>query len=69
MTPEGRAIAIGLMICGVGMFGALSGIVASLFLGKSAQENTLAEEVRLLREGRRRGESGERVERREMITD
>jgi len=31
VTPEGRVIAIGLMICGVGMFGALSGIVASLF--------------------------------------
>jgi voltage-gated potassium channel len=50
VTPEGRFIAICLMISGVGLFGALSGIVASLFLGKSADENAFTEEVRLLRE-------------------
>lgn len=50
VTVEGRVIAIGLMIAGVGMFGALSGIVASLFLGKSADESALAEEVRSLRQ-------------------
>jgi len=33
VTLEGRVIAMGLMICGVGVFGTLSGLVASYFLG------------------------------------
>ncbi len=64
VTPEGRVIAIGLMISGVGLFGALSGIVASLFLGKSDDGGSaVAEEVRLLREelARQRVGSGRRT--------
>lgn len=34
VTTEGRVVGIVLMICGVGMFAGLSGLVASLFLGK-----------------------------------
>lgn len=37
-TIEGRIIAMVLMLCGVGLFGVLSGFVASLLLGKSAEE-------------------------------
>jgi voltage-gated potassium channel len=37
-TTEGRAIAMVLMLCGVGLFGVLSGFVASLLLGKKAEE-------------------------------
>ena len=33
ITTEGRVIGIVLMVCGVGMFAGLSGLVASLFLG------------------------------------
>jgi voltage-gated potassium channel len=33
VTTEGRVIGIVLMVCGVGMFAALSGLVASVFLG------------------------------------
>jgi voltage-gated potassium channel len=49
VTAEGRIIAIGLMIAGVGMFGALSGIIASLFLGKSEDDSTVVTEIRALR--------------------
>ena len=55
VTPEGRIVAGCLMIAGVGLFGALSGIVASVFLGKPAEESSLAAEVRLLREELERG--------------
>jgi voltage-gated potassium channel len=37
-TTEGRVIAIVLMLAGVGMFSVLSGVVASLILGKKASE-------------------------------
>jgi voltage-gated potassium channel len=50
VTTAGRTIAIGLMVAGVGMFGALSGIVASVFLGKGDNENAVLAEVKLLRE-------------------
>ena len=32
MTTEGRILAMGLMVAGVGMFGGLGGLAASLFL-------------------------------------
>ena len=38
VTPEGRALAAGLMIAGVGLFGTFSGFVASWFLKPSANE-------------------------------
>ncbi len=34
-TTEGRILAMALMIAGVGMFGGLSGLVASIFLSDS----------------------------------
>jgi voltage-gated potassium channel len=45
-TTEGRVIAMVLMLCGVGLFGVLSGFVASLLLGKAAeQENAEHKEL------------------------
>ena len=38
-TTEGRVIAMVLMFAGVGLFGTLSGLVASFFLGKQPQES------------------------------
>jgi voltage-gated potassium channel len=54
LTPEGRLIASALMLCGVGLFGTLSGFVASAFLkpaekGQSADLDTLLAEVRELK--------------------
>jgi len=54
VTPEGRIIASFLMVCGVGLFGTLSGFVASWFLRPSHDEHesdlaVLTEEVRQLR--------------------
>src|SRR6185503_19606655 len=43
VTSEGRAIAMVLMLAGVGLFGTLSGLVASFFLGAKQDE----EEVEL----------------------
>jgi voltage-gated potassium channel len=45
ITIEGRIIAMVLMLCGVGLFGVISGFVASLLVGKNAEEekNELAE--------------------------
>jgi voltage-gated potassium channel len=46
-TTEGRVIAMVLMLCGVGLFGVLSGFVASLLLGKnSEEENSELAEIR-----------------------
>lgn len=42
---EGRVIAMVLMLCGVGLFGVLSGFVASVLLGKKSEENTELKEV------------------------
>lgn len=58
VTTGGRVIASCLMFAGVGMFGALSGIIASVFLGRPNGESALAAEVRQLREEleRQRGE-------------
>src|SRR4030095_13844039 len=47
-TMEGRIIAMVLMFSGVGLFGTLSALVASLFLGRTDEEN--ATEKRLLAE-------------------
>jgi voltage-gated potassium channel len=51
VSTEGRLIAMVLMISGVGLFGTLSGIVASVFLGaQSAEtENEMAEVLARLR--------------------
>lgn len=49
VTPEGRAVAAALMVAGVGLFGAMSGIVASLFLGQSKEQDDLLGEVRAMR--------------------
>jgi hypothetical protein len=38
-----------LMIAGVGLFGALSGLVASLFLGVREDQKALAAEIRAVR--------------------
>lgn len=52
VTSIGRAIASGLMICGVGLFGTLSGVIASFFLGQHREqqrrEEELVEELKLL---------------------
>jgi len=49
VTAEGRIIAIFLMFAGVGMFGALSGIIASLFLGRPGDDSEVVSEIRALR--------------------
>ena len=50
VTAAGRAIAIALMVAGVGMFGALSGIIASLFVGgQESEEKAVAAELQALR--------------------
>jgi voltage-gated potassium channel len=52
-TPEGRLVAMFLMISGVGLFGTLSGLIASFFLGnrreKESSQQALVDEVRALR--------------------
>ena len=46
VTTGGRVIAMGLMICGVGLFGTLSGLVASIFLGpREDRESAELQEV------------------------
>ncbi|MBM3854857.1 MAG: two pore domain potassium channel family protein [Verrucomicrobia bacterium] len=49
VTTDGRLVAGTLMIAGVGLFGALSGLVASLFLGNREDEKALAAEIRAMR--------------------
>lgn len=49
VTPEGRVIGMGLMICGVGLFSVMSGLVASMFLGPRGEDSELIGEVRALR--------------------
>jgi voltage-gated potassium channel len=50
VTFGGRIVAMCLMVAGVGLFGALSGIVATLFLGRSDDRSALADELKLLRQ-------------------
>ena len=45
LTMEGRLIAMVLMFSGVGLFGTLSGLVASLFLGSRAEESAELKEI------------------------
>jgi voltage-gated potassium channel len=49
VTAGGRTIAAGLMVAGVGLFGALSGIVASLFLGQRAEQDAMLVELKAMR--------------------
>jgi len=49
ITSGGRVIAIFLMFSGVGMFGTLSGVIASLFLGSPQSDPAVLEEIRALR--------------------
>jgi voltage-gated potassium channel len=39
VTGEGRVLGMTLMLMGVGMYGGLSGLVASLFLGRNDEDN------------------------------
>ena len=50
VTFEGRALAMTLMLAGVGLFGAMSGIIASLFLGQPDEDNAVMEELKVLKE-------------------
>lgn len=45
ITTEGRVVGIILMICGVGMFAGLSGLVASVFLGKPERKPDETKEI------------------------
>ena len=45
VTTEGRIIGVILMISGIGMFGGLSGLVASMFLGASEKDSAEFKEV------------------------
>ncbi len=49
VTPAGRAIAAALMVAGVGLFGAMSGIVASLFLGQRRESEPVLAELKAMR--------------------
>ena len=49
VTVEGRVLAMALMVAGVGLFGTLSGIIASVFLGKQEDDTTVLDELKLLR--------------------
>ena len=45
VTTEGRVVGVVLMICGVGMFAGLSGLVASLFMGGSERKPDETREI------------------------
>lgn len=47
VTSEGRFLAMILMVCGVGLFGGLSGLVASVFVG-TKEKGIVAEENKIL---------------------
>lgn len=49
VTLEGRVLAMTLMLAGVGLFGALSGIIASLFLGHPDEDHVVVEELKVLK--------------------
>ncbi len=49
VMPEGRMLAAALMVAGVGLFGAMSGIVASLFLGHKQEQDEILVEVKTIR--------------------
>jgi voltage-gated potassium channel len=67
VTTPGRAVAVVLMFCGVGLFGTLSGIVAMWFLGdRQNNRNTeiLIQEIRILQEKVDHFQSSQNVEAR-----
>ncbi|MBI2927470.1 MAG: potassium channel family protein [Verrucomicrobia bacterium] len=45
VTTEGRILGMTLMLAGIGMFGALGGLVASFFLGKQGNELSETKEI------------------------
>ena len=45
VTTEGRVLAMALTICGMGMFGAISGMVASLLLGEQKKQSDNITEI------------------------
>lgn len=49
VTMEGRVLAMTLMLAGVGLFGTVSGLVASMFVGRSSEDSDVLNEVRELR--------------------
>jgi voltage-gated potassium channel len=49
VTFEGRVLAMGLMLAGVGLFGVVSGMIASVFVGKSDEQGEILAELRNLR--------------------
>jgi voltage-gated potassium channel len=46
---EGRILAMTLMLAGVGLFGALSGIIASLFLGQPDDDSDVMDELKVMK--------------------
>lgn len=50
ITTAGRVVAMTLMLSGVGLFGGLSGVIASAFLGQQPKADAIAEELKLIRE-------------------
>jgi voltage-gated potassium channel len=49
VTTGGRVVAMVLMLGGVGLFGALSGIIASTFLGGAKEEHAVLAELKAVR--------------------
>jgi voltage-gated potassium channel len=45
VTTEGRVLAMALTICGMGMFGAISGMVASVLLGQQKKDADINAEI------------------------
>lgn len=55
ISPEGRFIAIILMVCGVGLFGSFTAVIAGYFTGQNSQRDTsdselLLQEIRKLQQ-------------------
>ena len=50
VTAAGRVVAMTLMLAGVGLFGGLSGVIASAFLGQQTKDAALADELAGIRE-------------------
>jgi voltage-gated potassium channel len=74
VTMAGRMIAVGLMLTGVGLFGTLSGVIASFFLGErktsaAAAAGDLTNELEKLRAENRslREANGEKIRDKDVI--
>ena len=50
VTAAGRIVGMTLMISGVGLFGGLSGVIASAFLGRQSKDDAIADELKSIRE-------------------